>query len=93
MSRVVLTVCDVCEDMSKEVRSYRITVSTDSVNVDLCADHAEVLDAFFAKSKTASASPRSSQKSTNQPRQVKPRAARASGMQVTSLDQIEKLKQ
>lgn len=92
MSRITLTVCDICQDVSKEVRSYRISSEGEAVNVDLCAEHSVVLHVFFTKGERQAASIPSAPSSNAQPGEVKPRPKRLRSMQVVSMEQIERLK-
>lgn len=48
MSKIVVTVCDVCGDKDKPTTPYRITSEGRKVTADLCADHRGPLDALLA---------------------------------------------
>lgn len=53
MSKVVITVCDICEDKDKPTTSYRITSDGRGKTVDLCADDAAPLEKLLEPEKAA----------------------------------------
>ena len=51
MAKVQIIVCDVCEDTSKPVTSYRISrgAGEPARSVDLCKQHSKALDELYEK--------------------------------------------
>lgn len=47
MAKVRVVVCDVCEDIGKATKGYRITSEGKAASVDLCVEHAEPLEVLL----------------------------------------------
>lgn len=80
--KLVMTVCDVCEDKDAPTKRYEIRSEGCKVSVDLCAAHGQPFEGYLDTASTRST--RSPQKST----QARRRPAR----KVTSMEEIEKMK-
>lgn len=80
MALVRITVCDVCEDRHKPVRSYRITSEGRVKGLHLCADHGKSLEELLGGD------------SSGAPRRGGRRGRRGQQSDVVTLDEIEEKK-
>lgn len=81
--RLTLTVCDVCADKDAPTTNYELKQGDRKVKVDLCAAHAQPLEAFLDRKVEAS---------TSRQRTTKKAATRGRRQNVTSMEEIEAMK-
>lgn len=92
MAKMRVTVCDVCEEVGRPTRAYRIQRDDKAaVSVDLCSRHAAPLEAFLTKGREEEAGEESAPPSTEQ-RAVPIRRRRGPSIAVTAMDEIERQK-
>lgn len=84
MVQKTVTVCNVCEDLTKPTLPYVVEQGNRSVTLDLCQDDASPLEAFLPTRRAAS-------KRASAKRPAKKASSRA--RKVQTLEEIERLKQ
>lgn len=88
MAKTLVTVCDVCKQVGKATRSYTISRDSTKAHVDLCADDGEELELIIERALVDKPAP-----VKRTPRATTPSGSGKGRLKVTSLAEIEKLKQ